>query len=124
MHLDALGVGLRVGVRVREWGGDERGEHVRAVARPWRMENDDTEAVMEARLRRQWYRIWLASSAWSKGLSTHDEAARSVVPRWPIETTDAKTRDHSAIWVKNTGMDDRVMIATSAWPGQRKSFDT
>jgi hypothetical protein len=45
---------------------------------------------------------------------TYDAAASSVVPRCPMEMTEARTSDHSASWVKKTGKDSRKMIGISA----------
>jgi len=69
------------------------------------MENDDTDAVIEARL----------SISIVKSGSTYEDAARSVVPRCPIEMIAARTNDHSANCVKSIGMEDRIKRGSSAW---------
>jgi hypothetical protein len=77
-----------------------------AAARPWRIEKLDTDAVIDASL---FVRLC------AEGMrGTYDAAASSVVPKCPMEMTEARTRDHSASWVKKTGRDSRRMIGISA----------
>jgi hypothetical protein len=73
------------------------------------MEKLDTEAVIDARLLCELRKRSLSQK------KTYDAAASSVVPRCPIEMTEASTNDHSASWVKKTGRDRRKMIGISAY---------
>lgn len=82
-----------------------------AVASPCRIEKQDTEAVIDANLAGVRLMFTLRPK-------THEDAAKSVVPRCPIDTTEARTRDHSAAWVKKTGRAERRMIGSSAYHNQ------
>jgi hypothetical protein len=80
------------------------------------MEKQVTDAVMFASLEEE-----LADDTFAK-TATHDEAASSPVPRWPMEMTLARESEYSASWVKKTGIVDLTSRGSSTVSAPRAEW--